>query len=189
MTNEKKLELTLCGMLPYGLKCRTKKGDLILTEYSIHERWKAWFHFPYGSKNKILKYNYENVVDRDCVGKGFLLSQVKPFLHSLDKISQEHYSEILGIEVEFLEDGKAIWQTFNPYGIVDHEYFLKLETNEEGDFAIIEYYSIDGKEKEPKILDYLKFEELKKLHVNIYDLPSEMYIEKSINNLNLKHNE
>jgi len=71
-----------------------------------------------------------------------------------------------------------MWQTVCPNGTIDHCYHLENSVNDNEDFAIIEHYKVDGIKHELSIIDYKKFELLKKLHVNIYDLPKEMYIEK-----------
>jgi len=70
MTNEKKLELTLCGMLPYGLKVLAKTNNSIIDV-------------------RAEPYTLNTISIHSVLRSGEMF---KPLLYSLDKLTIEHYS-------------------------------------------------------------------------------------------------
>ena len=80
----------LAPYLPYGLKCRTKIGDLFLNRLTNCETFKAWFVYTYDSKNNLVKHNYEaNTSNDNTCGKGFRLNEIKPILRPLTDLTKE----------------------------------------------------------------------------------------------------
>ena len=85
----------LAPYLPYGLKCRTKIGDLFLNRLTNCETFKAWFVYTYDSKNALVKHNYEvNTSNDNTCGKGFRLNEIKPILRPL---SEFKYQDIIKV--------------------------------------------------------------------------------------------
>ena len=164
MENSKKLELTLCGMLPYGLKVKTKFG---ITEVDrVDVKYKLIDTNPnideYANKTK-----FEN-----C----------KPLLHSLDKLTDPILEGGLIPIVELLKIKHKSWwnvHSFDRYG--------KIETKETPNYSQAYFYlmatlSIDVWKNNLENEPYWVIEKLKEWHFNLYDLPKEMYIEKSEHN-------
>jgi len=145
MTNEKKLELTFCGMLPYGLKAQCIDDELANGRDSMSQY----------KKGHVFEI-YNEDLDSE-ISKHF-----KPLLHSLDKLTEP------------VLDGGLI-------PIKENEFLKKLtwikgwENIKSMSDLFVSYSASKSLSEINEII-----EELKKLHVNIYDLPSEMFIEKSL---------
>lgn len=161
MEEKRKLELTLCNLLPYGLKNELGK----ITGFNINPRYGIDVNFEYDEVVNNVRYSTVPI------------ERHKLLLHSLENITQQQYNEILEIETEYFEEGKVFWQTFNPYGTVDHSFWISSIESEEGEGFLFEHYEIDGTQS-IDVLNYKKFEKLKKLHFNVYNLSPESYIEK-----------
>lgn len=76
----------LAPYLPYQLNVKTKIGNLILCQINNSTKWKAWFYFCKSSKNKNQLYNFNNLINADGVGRGFLLKEINPFLKPLSDL-------------------------------------------------------------------------------------------------------
>jgi len=157
MENQRKLELTLCGMFPYGLKFQldTSECESTFMSYPIVTLTGVFTDEEYSktryksSKNKI----------GNCE-----LKHLKPLLHSFDKLTEPILDGGL-IPIEELIKITGIVSCKYPDWKLDNQLnFLAIST---------ESYSLDFD-------TYFKIsEKLKQWHFNIYDLPSDMYIEKS----------
>lgn len=147
MNNQKKLELTLCGMLPYGLKIKTSMGVIPLVK----------------SNHTVSLMNGLLIEDVES-NKNYL-----PLLHSLDKLTEP-----------ILEGGLIpIVELYNkPF-----EYDVYVDR---GNYCIRYKYNTESMteriRKDLQTTQHWIIEKLKEWHFNIYDLPKEMYIEKSERN-------
>lgn len=172
MDNNKKLELTLCGMLPYGLKmqlCDDKREDFDDEYFYDSEK------FKFGAEWELVGYNYTddlNIPLGEGQLKGMLLRNdmtyvnfkhyVLPKLHSLDKLTEPILD---GGLIPIVELAK-ISDLNNDTHELRYENNLFVLYNKDG------YYQINDN-------NFYFIEKLKEWHFNIYDLPKEMYIEKS----------
>lgn len=159
MNNQKKLELTLCGMLPYGLKI-----------YIENLR-----------PNKITLLNgvqSDKIIMHSLVKEGYFkvkINESKPLLHSLDKLTEPILDGGLIPIVELAKMVKKEYEwavlrnnvcscTFYSFTYRYNSFYLKDSS----------YRLVMGQLE--------LFEKLKEWHFNIYDLPKKMYIEKSESN-------
>jgi len=167
MTNDRKLELMLCGMLPYGLHLMFYKN---FRKEEIEKLCKfEIFHFP------------SIVVGSPINSKGRVRMEmtspenVKPLLHSLDKLTEPILE---GGLIPIVELAKISWSN------IDWEVGKDCAKNELYKCHFI-YHKLDksfscGDGNHWSVNRQLHlFEKLKEWHFNIYDLPKEMYIEKS----------
>lgn len=154
MTNEKKLELTLCGMFSYKLKIECDNTIWTLDKLDR----------PYKTNDKL----FLNIGCR-YDEKGFPLTQksfisgkyeFKPLLHSLHKLTENILDEENDYFYQLNCDLCEILE------INSCEYFVKSLISDSK-------YVISTR----KMIEALEW--LKEHHFNIYNLPSEMYIEKS----------
>jgi len=129
MTNERKLELTLWGLYPYGLKMVNPENNTVW-DFTIYT-------------TKIHKHHL-------------------PLLHSLDKLTEP-----------ILEGGLI------PLTELYKLWLVKTKRTDCTEYQLA--FSFDYSSNLRKDwLPFWMFEKLKEWHFNIYDLPSEMYIEKSL---------
>ena len=168
LTNDKKLELTLCGMLLYGLE--------VYSDY-------------FSSENKTYKLVVKNetVSYRGGIEINEAIQYCKPLLHSLSKLTEPvlEGGNIPIVELAKLENGNEEIYDFkiitkdNCFGV---SYFLNDElrygfsySKDTKSFSVV---GIDPKNVLLANNQLELFEKLKEWHFNIYDLPKEMYIEK-----------
>jgi len=206
MENNRKLELTLCGMLPYGLKiqlCDDKREDF------EDEDWYDADKFKFGAEWELVGYNFTkdlNIPLGEGELEGMLLKSdmtycnfkhyVLPKLHSMDKLTEPILENSL---IPIVELAKMIYPQFDSYfdiqkfplGDNDFGYYVVREylngtesfTLSNGFFQFNRQYVNDFKKEidfDLAVRNQLElFEKLKEWHFNIYDLPKEMYIEKS----------
>jgi len=138
MTNERKLELTLCGLVPHKAKCSYTLSDVI----------------------KLSSEQKDEIRESDLTADNlrFNILYSKPLLHSLDKLTEP-----------ILEGG------FIPVELILNDWNTMVLSGEE--------YKEKDLPKNPAYMENWIVECLKEWHFNIYDLPKEMYIEKSTLNL------
>lgn len=186
MDNQKKLELTLCGMLPYKLQLHTD------------------YNFRPNSKEKPLikgaKATLTGDLYADIENKTFGKNPFKPLLHSIDKLTKEieHNGEkffpleVIGKIIDkdytllhFDGEDVIIGKDINPR--CGHPYDCDCtEYTHDLFYKDFNFYSTIYQDGNPNNIigedvfeSYLLIEKLKEWHFNIYDLPKEMYIEKS----------
>lgn len=169
MDNQKKLELTLCGMFSYKLKIQCDNTIWTLDKLDR----------PYKTNDKL----FLNIGCR-YDEKGFPLTQksfisekheFKPLLHSLEKLTEPILEGGLIPIVELLKIIHPKEDYTSKYGLIS--------VSEVGHPCAWYTYSanfsltiwLNDLEKTP----FWIIEKLKEWHFNIYDLPKEMYIEKS----------
>ncbi len=80
MENPKKLELTLCGMLPYGLKAECLEADGWNEDSSVKIRTKIRTVFD-------VKLKWGIITDKKGI-MGNKFKDFKPLLHSMDKLTE-----------------------------------------------------------------------------------------------------
>jgi len=174
MTNERKLELTLCGMLPYGLQMMVGENDdregsfTTLNGYYFTQKNVLTLQTPIGS---------------------FYEHELKPLLHSLDKLTEPILE---GGLIPIVELFRLVFGGFGGYTISQPARMIRIEdsTNKlEMNIGVgydkelcfwISSINQEGNDWNPSHNQLQLFEKLKEWHFNIYDLPSEMYIEKSL---------
>lgn len=161
MDNQKKLELTICGMLPYGLKCSFSTDEIYTLNGIVNkDLWVKELTYPADS---------------------FLC---KPHLHSLDKLTEPILDGGLIPIVELAKTAFKDWK----WNIINNMCVSKIEeANYYFQFneGVFECFSFNkgGGITGMYFGNHLNlFEKLKEWHFNIYDLPKEMYIEKSESN-------
>lgn len=149
----KKLELTLCGMIPYKLK-----GTTYYSEDDIEP----------------CTLDYSDGINNQCDIASWLFGKNKtlPHLHSIDKLSDPILKGglIPIIELAKMTNLKLNWAILDD-GICGNNFYKFAYRN--GSFVI--------KDSSYRVVENQLelFEKLKEWHFNIYDLPKKMYIEKS----------
>lgn len=161
MTTEKKLELTLCGMLPYGLQINTKNEIRTLVEQMPNEYFS---NSGYSGNDKI------------DIALCIRIGIHKPLLHSLNKLTEPILEGglIPIVELAKIHDKKINW-CLSGQSAVGNGYTFYY------DMAYGSFVGCYGFPVIPNPINFQieLFEKLKEWHFNIYDLPKEMYIEKS----------
>ena len=168
-SNERKLELTLCGMLPYKLNVEYKSSEQI-----SRDKW----------------IDTINVVEMTSFYLGVNRSNVTPLLHSLDKLTEPILE---GGLIPIVELAKI---ALKYKGVPDHPWELFFdgvgcgcrargyEINFWFENGVFQY----SYKKQNRFVDnqFQLFEKLKEMHFNVFDIPKEMYIEKPTSNNNQK---
>ena len=190
MENEKKLEKTLCGMLPYGLQCiltEDKTDDFLQEDYYEEKKIKEgaiWELIGFNYAKDLNIYIGEGVLDGALFRNGntYVNFQrgIKPLLHSLDKLTQP----ILEGGLIPIDELKRLFYPNEQFS--NGGYLLEELIFENNSFKIKIYdncYTGDYSKEYTKNIEYdltLKIvEQLKKWHFNIFDLFKEIYVEKS----------
>lgn len=152
MEKNKKLELTLCSMFPYCIEVmHTEFSDE--GAYTKKQKVTAIYNDCVGFESSC-DYYFDDPQDNEC--------EIKPLLHSLDKLTEP-----------ILEGGLI------PFDVLRLNYPKVME---DFGFALVKegFWSI--RKNAPVEIQFIPFgiiEKLKEYHFNIYDLPKDMYIEKS----------
>ena len=143
----------LAPYLPYGLKCRTKIGDLFLNRLTNCETFKAWFVYTYDSKNNLVKHNYEaNTSNDNTCGKGFRLNEIKPILRPLTDLTKE-------IERKG-KKSKPIWDLYSAI----------IEAGENPNIAEMVLNRLIRKEIDVEMLPYFVYLKLLEWHFDVFGL-------------------
>lgn len=169
MTNERKLELTLCGMLPYGLWVYDSLNQIVKVIGVKNQTY-----FIENGNN----YAYADI--RDC----------KPRLYSLDKLTEPIIEGGL-IPIVWLAKYVDNGHNQRDSKVKKIGNIVRVYTDNVDDVADVCFYFHNKELLSVKLLsDNICFsttqiiiEKLKEWHFNIYDLPSDMYIEKSTVNI------
>ena len=71
--------------LPYGLKMQVKNlGILELTDISLDKEYPCWFRTFGDYENP--DFNYRILTHNNCIGKGYILSEIKPILRPISDL-------------------------------------------------------------------------------------------------------
>lgn len=164
LSKERKLELTLTSMLPHGLKTR-----------DIEEG----FNDVRDLRIETLKWSLENS---------------KPLLHSLDKLTEPILEgglipivELAKIGFNYLDFDYLAVEIDQSNGAFSVKATNELNKNilsltlDSNDMSFIAIYNNSETKCVPNQLEL--FEELKKMHFNLYGLEKDQYIEKSTANV------
>jgi len=175
MTNELKLELTLCEMLPYGLNINfDNKINGVLVGYDSTNLFDL----------KVL----EEFDNNTTIYKSWCINDTKPLLHSLDKLTEPIIEGglIPIFELAKLAIGKEC--KLKDVYVEESGVIYTVDLNCKSHTIIKFHYATDCNSfyltrngKSSFVNNQLElFEKLKEWHFNLNDLPSEMYIEKSL---------
>jgi len=171
MENSKKLELTLCGMLPYGLKTKDIEFGFDGTRTLRIEtlKWSL-------NNSKPLLHSLDKLTEP--IIEGGLIPIVELYKIAVEKIYNyvplfkviccDYDEPTFGLIVKEEEDGNRNGFTLNvPYEFGKRfEFDLSLNNENTNGYSSLNQFEL--------------FEKLKEWHFNLFDLPSEMYIEKSL---------
>ncbi len=191
MENNKKLELTLCGMWQYELEWM----PIIVNRRCLNDKWN---YVKEGFRTKLslsqieetFEYTNHEILKKNIYGK--------PLLHSLDKLTEPVLDAVIPIvELAKIENRERFSRIGEDYDFEFYDYSVKsrdfthgvLFIDDEGEKVVFSYsentkafaYHLADKSKRQFIVwNQLElFEKLKEWHFNLFDLPSEMFIEKS----------
>lgn len=182
MENQRKLELTLCGMLPYGLKISNEYNKNEVSELT-GVKGETYFiksndKLPFGDINSSLPHLHSLSKLTKPILDGWLIPIVELFKISRGNYQMEisdRYIDIVSSNEVQIELGYRLYN-FGIYSFYECDVRFGFNYFFETYFTDLRH---DNKEIDKVYCQNILFEKLKEWHFNIYDLPSDMYIEKS----------
>jgi len=198
MTNEKKLELTLCGMFPYGLEAKLmcdvhEEFSLLETDdfVEIFKKDAIWKYCGFADKDLNIPLGegeFNGWILRNNNTYADLENFCKPLLHSLDKLTEPILE---GGLIPVVELFRMIFGSIGGYTMcydktkiviedsISEIIFYKPTLGYDALCFNISNLNEDGDNWNPPHNQLELFEKLKEWHFNLYGLDGGSYIEKS----------